>query len=130
MDKLTTEEGDTVQFKSAFEQQGTFQQMASVEPTEASKNQEEQPENTQKQSEETSEHFKVQPEVQPEELPEVQPENQPEVQPEQLEEQPEKQPEVKPDVQPEQPEEILSKEDLVECVDGYKPERYTSRCKT
>ncbi|CAC5361017.1 unnamed protein product [Mytilus coruscus] len=31
MDKLTTtEEGDTVQFKSAFEQQGTFQQMASV----------------------------------------------------------------------------------------------------
>ncbi|CAC5398008.1 unnamed protein product [Mytilus coruscus] len=31
MDKLTTtEEGDTVQFKSAVEQQGTFQQMASV----------------------------------------------------------------------------------------------------
>ncbi|CAC5356231.1 unnamed protein product [Mytilus coruscus] len=30
MDKLTTEEGDTVQFKSAFEQQSTFQQMASV----------------------------------------------------------------------------------------------------
>ncbi|CAC5376677.1 unnamed protein product [Mytilus coruscus] len=31
LDKLTTtEEGDTVQFKSAFEQQGTFQQMASV----------------------------------------------------------------------------------------------------
>ncbi|CAC5401639.1 unnamed protein product [Mytilus coruscus] len=31
MDKLTTtEEGDTVQFKSAFEQQDTFQQMASV----------------------------------------------------------------------------------------------------
>ncbi|CAC5420007.1 unnamed protein product [Mytilus coruscus] len=31
MDKLTTtEEGDSVQFKSAFEQQGTFQQMASV----------------------------------------------------------------------------------------------------
>ena len=31
MDKLTTtEEGDTVQFKSAFEQQGTFQQLASV----------------------------------------------------------------------------------------------------
>ncbi|CAC5396079.1 unnamed protein product [Mytilus coruscus] len=31
MDKLTTtEEGDTVQFKIAFEQQGTFQQMTSV----------------------------------------------------------------------------------------------------
>ncbi|CAC5406963.1 ATPeV1D [Mytilus coruscus] len=31
LDKLTTtEEGDTVQFKCAFEQQGTFQQMASV----------------------------------------------------------------------------------------------------
>ncbi|CAC5369562.1 unnamed protein product [Mytilus coruscus] len=31
MDKLTTtEEGDTVQFKSAFEQQGTFQQMPSA----------------------------------------------------------------------------------------------------
>ncbi|CAC5400342.1 unnamed protein product [Mytilus coruscus] len=31
MDKLTTtEDGDTVQFKSAFEQQGTFQQMASA----------------------------------------------------------------------------------------------------
>ena len=31
VDKLTTaEEGDTVQFKSAFEQQGTFQQLASV----------------------------------------------------------------------------------------------------
>ena len=31
MDKLTTtEEGDTVQFKSAFKQQDTFQQLASV----------------------------------------------------------------------------------------------------
>ncbi|CAC5386357.1 unnamed protein product [Mytilus coruscus] len=37
MDKLTTtEEGDTVQFKSAFEQQGTFQQMASVNILETS----------------------------------------------------------------------------------------------
>ena len=31
IDEVTaTEEGDTVQFKSAYEQQGTFQQMASV----------------------------------------------------------------------------------------------------